>query len=116
VATLSGGQRQSLSLIMAVSGVPDVLLLDEHTAALDPRTAELVMNATVRTVTEYKLTTLMVTHNMKHAIDYGNRVVMLDAGKVRLQLSGGEKAKATVNDLIGYFAVKTDSMLLGAVT
>ena len=114
VATLSGGQRQSLSLVMAVSGTPDVLLLDEHTAALDPRTADLVMNATVRAVSALKLTTLMVTHNMKHAVDYGNRVIMLDAGKVKLQLSGEEKAKATVSDLVGYFSVKTDSMLLGA--
>jgi len=113
VATLSGGQRQSLSLIMAVSGAPDILLLDEHTAALDPRTAELVMNATVRSVSEMKLTTLMVTHNMKHAIDYGNRIVMLDRGKVRLEMSGAEKAKATVADLIDCFAVKTDTMVLG---
>ena len=114
VAPLSGGQRQSLSLVMAVSGTPDVLLLDEHTAALDPRTADLVLNATVRAVSALKLTTLMVTHNMKHAVEFGNRVVMLDAGKVKLQLSGEEKAKATVSDLVGYFTVKTDSMLLGA--
>jgi len=114
VATLSGGQRQSLSLVMAVSGTPDILLLDEHTAALDPRTADLVMDATIRAVSALKLTTLMVTHNMKHAVDFGNRVVMLDSGKVRLELSGEAKAKATVQDLIGYFSVKTDRMLLGA--
>ena len=107
VTTLSGGQRQSLSLIMAVSGKPDILLLDEHTAALDPRTAQLVMDTTVRTVAGLKLTTLMVTHNMKHAVDYGNRVVMLDAGKVRLELSGPAKAKATVADLVGYFSIKS---------
>ena len=112
VSTLSGGQRQSLSLVMAVSGTPDVLLLDEHTAALDPRTAELVMDATVRAVTALKLTTLMVTHNMKHAVDYGNRVVMLDAGKVRFEMRGDDKAKATVQDLIGHFAIKTDRMML----
>lgn len=116
VATLSGGQRQSLSLVMAVSGTPDVLLLDEHTAALDPRTADLVMDATVRAVTALKLTTLMVTHNMKHAVDFGNRVVMLDAGKVKLELSGEEKARATVSDLVGFFKVKTDSMLLEAAS
>ena len=114
VSLLSGGQRQSLSLVMAVSGNPDILLLDEHTAALDPRTAELVLNATLRAVTALKLTTIMVTHNMAHAVDYGNRVVMLDAGKVRLDLSGEEKARATVADLIGQFSVKSDRMLLGA--
>lgn len=114
VATLSGGQRQSLSLVMAVSGTPDILLLDEHTAALDPRTADLVMDATIRAVSALKLTTLMVTHNMKHAVDFGNRVVMLDSGKVRLELAGEDKARATVQDLIGYFSVKTDRMLLGA--
>lgn len=114
VALLSGGQRQSLSLVMAVSGNPDILLLDEHTAALDPRTADLVLNATLRAVNALKLTTMMVTHNMQHAVDYGNRVVMLDAGKVLLELDGAEKARATVTDLIGHFSVKSDRMLLGA--
>lgn len=112
VATLSGGQRQSLSLVMAVSGTPDILLLDEHTAALDPRTADLVMDATIRAVTALKLTTLMVTHNMKHAVDYGNKVVMLDAGKVRFEMHGEEKKKATVQDLVSHFAIKTDRMML----
>lgn len=114
VSLLSGGQRQSLSLVMAVSGKPDILLLDEHTAALDPRTADLVLNATLRAVTALKLTTMMVTHNMQHAVDYGNRVVMLDAGKVLLELEGEAKARATVADLIGHFSVKSDRMLLGA--
>lgn len=114
VELLSGGQRQSLSLIMAVGGSPDVLLLDEHTAALDPRTADIVMQATVRTVEALKLTTLMVTHNMQHAVDYGDRVVMLDAGRVRLEISGEEKARTTVADLIGHFSVKTDRMLLAS--
>lgn len=113
VSLLSGGQRQSLSLVMAVSGQPDILLLDEHTAALDPRTAELVLNATLRAVNALKLTTMMVTHNMAHAIDYGNRIIMLDAGKVLLELTGEEKARATVPDLIGHFSVKSDRMLLG---
>lgn len=114
VSLLSGGQRQSLSLIMAVSGEPDILLLDEHTAALDPRTADLVLNATLRAVNALKLTTMMVTHNMQHAVDYGNRVIMLDSGKVLLELTGEEKNRATVQDLIGHFAVKTDRMVLGA--
>lgn len=114
VDLLSGGQRQSLSLIMAVGGKPDVLLLDEHTAALDPRTADIVMQATVRAVESLKLTTLMVTHNMQHAVDYGHSVVMLDAGKVRLEITGEEKANITVADLIGHFSVKTDRMLLAS--
>ena len=114
VSLLSGGQRQSLSLVMAVSGEPDILLLDEHTAALDPRTADLVLNATLRAVNALKLTTMMVTHNMQHAVDYGNRVIMLDAGKVLLELTGEEKARTTVPDLIGHFSVKTDRMVLGA--
>ena len=113
VSLLSGGQRQSLSLVMAVSGEPDILLLDEHTAALDPRTADLVLNATLRAVTALKLTTMMVTHNMAHAIDYGNRIIMLDAGRVLLELTGEDKARATVPDLIGHFSVKSDRMLLG---
>lgn len=112
VDLLSGGQRQSLSLIMAVSGDPDLLLLDEHTAALDPRTAELVMRATIRAVERLKLTTLMVTHNMQHAIDYGSRVIMLDAGKVHLEIAGAEKKNITVPQLVGHFAVKSDRMLL----
>lgn len=114
VALLSGGQRQSLSLVMAVSGKPDILLLDEHTAALDPRTADLVLQATLRAVTAMKLTTMMVTHNMQHAVDFGNRIVMLDAGRVLLEIDGAEKARITVPDLIGHFSVKSDRMLLGA--
>ncbi len=114
VELLSGGQRQSLSLIMAVGGSPDLLLLDEHTAALDPRTADLVMQATVRAVDTFKLTTLMVTHNMAHAVDYGHRVIMLDAGRVKLEIGGDEKANVTVAKLVDHFAVKTDAMMLGA--
>lgn len=112
VELLSGGQRQSLSLIMAVGGSPDVLLLDEHTAALDPRTADIVMQATVRTVEALKLTTLMVTHNMQHAVDFGDSIIMLDAGRVHLEITGEGKRRITVPKLIGHFAVKTDRMLL----
>jgi putative ABC transport system ATP-binding protein len=114
VALLSGGQRQSLSLVMAVSGNPDLLLLDEHTAALDPRTADLVLDATIRAVTALKLTTLMVTHNMQHAVDYGNRILMLDSGKVRLDISGDKKSEMTVPKLIEQFSIKTDRMMLEA--
>ena len=112
VELLSGGQRQSLSLIMAVGGSPDVLLLDEHTAALDPRTADIVMQATVRTVEALKLTTLMVTHNMQHAVDFGDSIIMLDAGRVHLEISGEGKQRITVPELIGHFSVTTDRMLL----
>jgi putative ABC transport system ATP-binding protein len=114
VDLLSGGQRQSLSLIMAVGGSPELLLLDEHTAALDPRTADVVMQATVRAVEALKLTTLMVTHNMQHAVDYGSRIFMLSAGRVRLDISGEEKEHITVPDLIEHFSVKTDRMLLAS--
>lgn len=114
VSLLSGGQRQSLSLIMAVMDNPDVLLLDEHTAALDPRTAALVLDATLNAVNTLKLTTLMVSHNMQHAVDYGNRILMLESGKVKLEISGEAKAAATVASLTDQFSVKTDRMLLGA--
>ena len=114
VDLLSGGQRQSLSLVMAVSTSPQLLLLDEHTAALDPRTADLVMAATVRAIEKFKLTVLMVTHNMQHAIDYGHRVFMLDAGRVRLEIGPQEKIGLTVPDLISHFSTKTDRMLLAS--
>ena len=114
VELLSGGQRQSLSLIMAVGGSPELLLLDEHTAALDPRTADIVMQATIRTVETLKLTTLMVTHNMQHAVEFGNRVIMIDAGRVRHEITGQDKADVTVPDLINHFSVKTDRMLLAS--
>ncbi|MCC0081750.1 MAG: ATP-binding cassette domain-containing protein [Rhodobacter sp.] len=113
VSLLSGGQRQSLSLIMAVMGEPDLLLLDEHTAALDPRTAALVLGATLRAVEALKLTTLMVSHNMQHAVDYGNRILMLDHGKLKLDITGDEKRASTVASLTDHFSVKTDRMLLG---
>jgi putative tryptophan/tyrosine transport system ATP-binding protein len=109
---LSGGQRQAVSLIMAVSSAPDLLLLDEHTAALDPKTAALVMQATVKAIGATGLTTLMVTHNMQHAIDHGDRVVMLDAGRVRLEIRGPEKAGLTIPDLVQRFTTKSDSLLL----
>ena len=114
VDLLSGGQRQSLSLVMAVSTSPQLLLLDEHTAALDPRTADLVMAATVRAIEKFKLTVLMVTHNMQHAIDFGHRVFMLDAGRVRLEIGTQEKTGLTVPDLISHFSTKTDRMLLAS--
>ena len=112
VGLLSGGQRQVLALAMAVLNAPRVLLLDEHTAALDPRTADLVMKSTVTAVRGARLTALMVTHNMQHAIDYGNRLVMMDSGKVRLDLSGAEKGSLTVAELVRRFHLSDDKMLL----
>jgi putative ABC transport system ATP-binding protein len=112
VELLSGGQRQSLALIMAVSNSPQILLLDEHTAALDPRTADIVMNATIRTVERFGLTTLMVTHNMQHAVDYGSRIVMMSSGKIRLEIAGERKTDITVGELVSQFSVKNDKVLL----
>ena len=112
VELLSGGQRQSLSLIMAVGNSPQLLLLDEHTAALDPRTAEIVLRATVRTVEHYQLTTLMVTHNMQHAVDYGNRIILMASGRIKLTIQGKEKENTTVADLVSRFSVKDDRILL----
>lgn len=96
VGLLSGGQRQALTLLMATLVKPKVLLLDEHTAALDPKTAEKVLNATDRIVAEGKLTTIMVTHNMRDAIAHGNRLIMMNDGKVVLDIKGEEKKKLTV--------------------
>ena len=103
VGTLSGGQRQALTLIMATLQQPKLLLLDEHTAALDPKTAAKVMELTDRIVHESKLTTLMITHNMRDAIKYGNRLIMLYEGRIILDISGEEKAKLTVAQLLEMF-------------
>lgn len=103
VGTLSGGQRQALTLLMATLQKPKLLLLDEHTAALDPKTAAKVMELTQRLVTEHKLTTLMITHNMRDAINYGNRLIMLHEGRVILDISGEEKKKLTVTNLLEMF-------------
>lgn len=112
VYLLSGGQRQALTLLMAVIKKPEVLLLDEHTAALDPKTASKVLKMTEKAVKENNLTTLMITHNMKDALEYGNRLIMMDNGKIILDVKEDEKKKLTVNDLMGMFSVANDSMLL----
>ena len=104
VGTLSGGQRQALTLLMATLRKPKLLLLDEHTAALDPKTAAKVMELTERMVTEEKLSTLMITHNMRDAIHYGNRLLMLHNGRIVLDISGEEKARLTVPDLLALFS------------
>ncbi len=101
---LSGGQRQAVTLLMATLQRPKLLLLDEHTAALDPKTAAKVLELTDRIVTENKLTTLMITHNMKDAITHGNRLIMMHEGRIIVDVSGEEKKKLTVEDLLNLFS------------
>ena len=103
VGLLSGGQRQALTLLMATLNRPKLLLLDEHTAALDPKTAAKVLELTNKIVTENKLTTLMITHNMKDAITYGNRLIMMHEGRVIVDVSGEEKKALTVDALLALF-------------
>ena len=103
VGALSGGQRQALSLLMATMITPDLLLLDEHTAALDPKTSDLIIDLTEQIVKEKAITTIMITHNLKHAIQHGNRLLMFHEGKVILDISGEEKKKLTTEKLIEQF-------------
>ena len=105
VGLLSGGQRQALTLLMATLRKPKILLLDEHTAALDPKTAEKVLTATETVVSKDHLTTLMVTHNMKDAIAHGNRLIMMNDGKIILDIKGEEKKHLTVEALLHQFEV-----------
>ena len=112
VGLLSGGQRQALTLLMATLQKPDLLLLDEHTAALDPKTADKVLQLTEEIVARDHLTTLMVTHNMKNAIQYGNRLIMMDAGRVVVDIRGEEKKNLSVRDLLEKFNIQNDRMLL----
>lgn len=104
VGLLSGGQRQALTLLMATLRKPKLLLLDEHTAALDPRTAAKVLELSERIIEENQLMTLMVTHNMKDAIRYGNRLIMMNEGQVILDISGEEKKQLTIELLMDAFA------------
>ena len=103
VGLLSGGQRQALTLLMATLQKPQLLLLDEHTAALDPKTAAKVLEITDMLIKEHGLTAMMVTHNMRDAIRYGNRLIMMNEGKVILNISGEEKQKLTIEDLLHKF-------------
>ena len=103
VVMLSGGQRQALTLLMMVLSKPDLILLDEHTAALDPKNAQLVLDLTTRFIREYKLTTVMITHNMSQAIEYGNRLLMMDKGEIIMDVRGEEKKKLTVPRLVDKF-------------
>lgn len=112
VGLLSGGERQALSLLMATFTKPDILLLDEHTAALDPSRAELITNLTKKLVENGNLTTLMITHNMQQAVDLGNRLIMMDKGKIVFEAEGEEKQGLTVKSLLEEFSkIKTDSSL-----
>ncbi|MDO4378938.1 MAG: ATP-binding cassette domain-containing protein [Erysipelotrichia bacterium] len=111
VGVLSGGQRQALTLLMATIQEPQILLLDEHTAALDPATAKKVLSITENLVQKNNLTTLMITHNMQDAIDYGNRLIMMDKGKIILDISGENKNKLTKFELINKFNQLTENTL-----
>lgn len=118
VALLSGGQRQALSLLMATMTNPQLLLLDEHTAALDPKTAGKIMEESEKLISTKKISTLMITHNMQHAIKYGNRLIMMNKGQIVLDIAGDEKKKLSVQDLLLLFhnavgeEVSNDRMLL----
>ncbi|MDO5732336.1 MAG: ATP-binding cassette domain-containing protein [Eubacteriales bacterium] len=118
VGLLSGGQRQALALLMAGMQSPRLLLLDEHTAALDPQTAKKIMDETDRLVSETKTSTLMITHNMKHALEYGNRLIMMYKGRILFDLKGEEKKNLTIQDLMQLFqeasgeVLASDRMLL----
>lgn len=118
VGLLSGGQRQALTLMMATINPPKILLLDEHTAALDPGTAEKVLNLTTQIVEENKITCLMITHNMQSALELGNRTIMMDAGRVIYDVANEERNGLTVTDLLDKFkssvgqSLDNDRMLL----
>lgn len=118
VELFSGGQRQALTLLMAVMSKPSLLLLDEHTAALDPSNAAIVMELTRKFAKEYNLTVMMVTHNMQHALDYGTRLLMMDSGEIIMDIGKEEKQKLTMGSIIEKFraikkhSLQNDQMLL----
>ena len=112
VGLLSGGQRQSLAILMATLALPKLLLLDEHTASLDPKTAAVVMDLAERVVKENALTTLMVTHNMEQAIRHGDRLIMMHEGRIILDVSGEEKSRLTIPEVVERFGVVDEKLLL----
>jgi putative ABC transport system ATP-binding protein len=112
VGLLSGGQRQSLAILMATLALPKLLLLDEHTASLDPKTATVVMELTERVVKGNALTTLMVTHNMEQAIRYGDRLIMMHEGRTILDASGEKKSRLTIPEVVERFGVVDEKLLL----
>ena len=111
VGLLSGGQRQALTLLMATMVTPKILLLDEHTAALDPATAEKVLELTKKIIAEHHITCLMVTHNMHQALELGNRILMMDSGNIVLDLKDEEKKKMTVDSLLEQFRIQAGKRL-----
>ncbi|AEA01463.1 MULTISPECIES: ABC transporter ATP-binding protein [Aerococcus] len=111
-SNLSGGQRQVLTLLMAILEKPELLLLDEHIAALDPRTSAMVMELTDQLITENSLTSLMITHDMNDALSYGNRLIMLHAGRIVVDVSGEDKRKLNVEDLMELFKQSVGSQLV----
>ncbi|MDR2435138.1 MAG: ATP-binding cassette domain-containing protein [Treponema sp.] len=119
VELFSGGQRQALTLLMTVMSKPSLLLLDEHTAALDPRNAEMIMELTLRFAADYRLTVMMITHNMAQALEFGNRLLMMDGGDIIMDINAEEKAKLTAPDIVRRFKdikkreLDNDEMLLG---
>ena len=108
---LSGGQRQALTLLMAAMNKPRILLLDEHTAALDPKTAEKVLTMTQKVIGRDHLTSLMITHNMRDALRFGNRLIMMNAGRIVVDVNAEEKAKLTIPDLLALFEKASGSAL-----
>lgn len=118
VEQFSGGQRQALTLLMAVMSKPSLLLLDEHTAALDPTNAAIIMELTRKFAQDYNLTVMMVTHNMQHALDYGTRLLMMDGGEIILDIGKEEKERLTMDDIVEKFrqikkqSIVNDQMLL----
>jgi len=113
VGLLSGGQRQALTLLMATLRTPKLLLLDEHTAALDPKTAAKVLELSEKIIAEQKLTAMMITHNMKDAIAMGNRLIMMNEGRIVVDVSGEEKKRLTREDLMGLFEKAAGKELTG---
>lgn len=111
VGLLSGGQRQALTLVMATMVTPKILLLDEHTAALDPATAEQVLSLTRDIISDEKITCLMVTHNMHQALELGNRTLMMDSGNIILDISGEAREKMTVDNLLEQFRINAGKLL-----
>ena len=118
VEQFSGGQRQALTLLMAVMSKPSLLLLDEHTAALDPANAAIIMELTRKFAQDYNLTVMMITHNMQHALDYGTRLLMMDGGEIILDIGREEKERLTMDDIVEKFrqikkqSIVNDQMLL----
>ncbi len=106
IGLLSGGQRQVVTLLMCTLSIPKLLLLDEHTAALDPATAEKVMDITKTIVQENNITTMMITHNLKQSLTTGTRTIMLDSGEIILDLSGEERKNTTMEDMIKMYSMK----------